>query len=128
MQTERDRARVMDGLRGVCEKKGWSVGELEKLLSSLEPRTFLMNNIHEDEPCVLHSRWALSFLRGPLTGIEIGKLMEGKNKVHKSTPTETKKERQNLPVDVDMLFWPEEGESLFPHVYCESELHFKDRF
>ena len=37
-----------------------------------------MNNVHEDGPVVFESRWAMSYLRGPLTRDQIKKLMDGK--------------------------------------------------
>ena len=35
-----------------------------------------MNNVHEDEPVLFHTRWALSYLRGPLTREQIAQLMQ----------------------------------------------------
>src|SRR5213594_2152116 len=37
-----------------------------------------MNNVHEDAPVVLESRWAMSYLRGPLTREQIKVLMKGR--------------------------------------------------
>ena len=42
---------------------------------ALGSRVFLMNNVHEDEPVVFQTRWALSYLRGPLTRNQIRVLM-----------------------------------------------------
>ena len=39
-------------------------------MSNLTQRVFLMRNVHEDAPLLMKTRWALSFLRGPLTGQE----------------------------------------------------------
>ena len=36
-----------------------------------------MNNVHEDEPVVFHTRWAMSYLRGPLTRDQIRTLTAG---------------------------------------------------
>ena len=43
----------------------------EAILSGLGSRTFLMNNVHDDEPLLMQTRWALSYLRGPLTREQI---------------------------------------------------------
>ena len=77
LQTERDKLRVLDGLEGASAAAGatFDRAEMEQMLSGLGNRVFLMNNVHEDEPVVFQSRWALSYLRGPLTREQIGKLM-----------------------------------------------------
>ncbi len=78
LQTEQDKARVLDGLEGASQSTGKSFDRqnIDKIISSLQNRTFLMSNIHEDGLEVLQSRWALSYLRGPLTRDQIKILME----------------------------------------------------
>lgn len=73
LQTERDKARVMDGLEGASAAAGAAFDRrrLERILSGLDSRVFLMNNVHDDEPVVFHTRWALSYLAGPLTREQI---------------------------------------------------------
>jgi hypothetical protein len=73
LQTERDKQRLLDGLEGASTASGaaFDRGEIEKLISGLGSRVFLMNNTHEDEPVVFQTRWALSYLRGPLTRDQI---------------------------------------------------------
>ena len=44
---------------------------METVISGLGNRVFLMNNVHDDRPTVFESRWAMSYLRGPLTLAEI---------------------------------------------------------
>jgi hypothetical protein len=78
LQTERDKMRVIEGLdSALAGAGGMDRGTLNQLLSTLAPRVFLMRNVHEDAPCLMQSRWALSFLRGPLTGSEITRVMAG---------------------------------------------------
>lgn len=69
LQTDRDKARVIEGLLGTDSKL--TRVDLEKILSSLGNRRFLLNNVHEDAPVVFESRWAMSYLRGPLTRDQI---------------------------------------------------------
>jgi hypothetical protein len=77
LQTERDKQRVLDGLEGATAAAGQQFDRrrVEQILSGVGSRVFLMNNVHEDEPVVFHTRWALSFLRGPLTREQIALLM-----------------------------------------------------
>ncbi len=78
LQTERDKARVIDGLQGASAEAGAKFDKraMEAQLASLGSRVFLMNNVHDDAPTVFHTRWAMSYLRGPLTKAAIKKLME----------------------------------------------------
>jgi hypothetical protein len=70
LQTERDRLRLLDGLTGAGPGMP-DRAELERLLSGLEKRVFLLHDVHEDGPVLFQSRWALSYLRGPLSPVEI---------------------------------------------------------
>ncbi len=76
LQTERDKARVLDGLEGASADAGAAFDRkrMEPILSGLGSRVFLMNNVHEDQPVVFQTRWALSYLRGPLTREQIARL------------------------------------------------------
>ncbi|MEM2940236.1 MAG: ATP-binding protein [Thermoproteota archaeon] len=78
LQTERDKERVLDGLEGVAlaSQKGFSRQYFDRVLSGLGKRIFLMNNVHEDAPAVFETRWAMSYLRGPLTREQIKMLVE----------------------------------------------------
>ena len=80
LQTERDKARVLEGLEGVAAVANarFDKAQIDTMLSGLGNRVFLMNDVHEDGPRVLESRWAMSYLRGPLTREQIKILMEGK--------------------------------------------------
>jgi hypothetical protein len=73
LQTERDKARVIDGLLGAAGD-GLDKPQLEKLLANLGNRVFLMRNVHDAAPVLFRTRWTLSYLRGPLTLQEISKL------------------------------------------------------
>lgn len=87
LQTERDKARVLDGLEGASAAAGatFDRGRMEKILAGLGNRVFLMNNVHEDAPVVFQTRWALSFLRGPISRDQIAVLMEDKKKALPAT-------------------------------------------
>ncbi|HRE99509.1 MAG TPA: ATP-binding protein [Pirellulaceae bacterium] len=76
LQTERDKARVLEGLEGASIQAGaaFDRSATERTLAALGSRVFLMNNVHDDLPVVFETRWALSYLRGPLTRDDIRRL------------------------------------------------------
>ncbi len=76
LQTERDKARVLDGLEGAAGSAGaaFDRATLDTLLSALGKRQFLLHNVHEKAPVVFETRWALSYLRGPMGREEIKRL------------------------------------------------------
>ncbi len=78
LQTERDKARVLDGLEGAAAQAstGFDRASVDAMMSRLTNRVFLMNNVHSDGPQVIEVRWALSYLRGPMTRAEIKRLCE----------------------------------------------------
>jgi hypothetical protein len=88
LQTERDKARVLDGLEGASAAAGASFDrqKTEQILSGLGNRVFLMNNVHEDAPVVFQTRWALSYLRGPITRDQIAQLMQAKKQALAPAP------------------------------------------
>ncbi|GMV25601.1 MAG: hypothetical protein AMXMBFR58_16320 [Phycisphaerae bacterium] len=70
LQTDRDKQRVLDGLEG-ASPAGMDRAAMDRVLSSLTSRVFLMHNVHDAEPTVFQTRWTLSYLRGPMTRDEI---------------------------------------------------------
>src|SRR5690349_14341278 len=78
LQTERDKARMLEGLEGIATSTGqkFDKQQMEQLLAGLDNRVFLMNNVHEDAPELFETRWAMSYLRGPLTRAQIKLLMD----------------------------------------------------
>jgi hypothetical protein len=78
LQTERDKARVIEGLEGASAEAGANFNrqQMEATLAALGKRVFLMNNVHDDQPVVFHTRWAMSYLCGPLTRGQIKTLMD----------------------------------------------------
>jgi hypothetical protein len=74
LQTEQDRARLREGLTTT----GLDAAKLDRLLDATRKRVFLLHDIHRPGPCLLFSRWAMSYLRGPITRDEISRLMAGR--------------------------------------------------
>lgn len=76
LQAERDKARVLDGLKGaIAEQGGHGGADYDSIITSLSARMFLMHNINADRPVVFNTRWAMSYLRGPLTRPQVRELM-----------------------------------------------------
>ncbi len=87
MQADRDKQRLLDGLEGVqVGGGGTSRAEFDRLISALGSRVFLLHNVHEDQPLVFQTRWAMSYLRGPLTRIQVQELLSGQEAVLAAAP------------------------------------------
>jgi hypothetical protein len=77
LQTDADRARVIDGLCDAAGQGDRSAAELSNIVKKLAPRWFLMRDAHAGEGAMLlQPRWAISLLRGPMTRNEIRKAAE----------------------------------------------------
>ena len=76
LQTEQDKARLLDGLQSASGESGaqFDRSELADLIARLPKRTFLVNNVHESGPELFMTRWAMSYLAGPLTRSKIEQL------------------------------------------------------
>jgi hypothetical protein len=154
LQTERDKARVLDGLEGASAAGGSTFDrqKTEAILSGLGSRVFMMNNVHDDEPSLFHTRWAMSYLCGPLTRTQIRTLMADREATtvpdaspgaaiaaRQAAAPETpapkaaapESERPVVPPEVPELFLPREGsvsgdDSLVyrPALLGSAKLHF----
>ena len=100
LQTERDKARVLDGLEGAAASQDgkFNRGEMETLLAGLGSRVFLMNNVHEDAPVVFHVRWVMSYLCGPLTRRKIKTLMDPKRSLFSSSKKQASAPQSSNPM------------------------------
>jgi hypothetical protein len=78
LQTDRDKVRVLEGLR-VASNGDINTETLDKMMSSIKKRTFIMRSIHEKDPIVFETRWTMSYLKGPLTLPQIENLTKKEN-------------------------------------------------
>ncbi len=69
LQTERDKNRLLDGLESAAG--GIPRAAMDKLISSLGKRVFVMHNVHEKMPVLIQTRWTMNFLAGPMTRTQI---------------------------------------------------------
>ena len=73
LQTDQDKQRLLDGLNsagGGLDRKA-----ADNLISGLGKRVFLLHNVHAKEPQLFQTRWALNYLAGPLTRMQIPQLL-----------------------------------------------------
>ncbi len=141
LQTERDKLRVLDGLEGAAGSQNakFDRKQMERLLSGLGNRIFLMNNVHEDQPVLFHVRWAMSYLTGPLTRGQIKTLMDRKrgefhtakpqvtaevNPMLRATQTVESAARPVVGSGVTELFAKPDRDCYLPYLLREATVHF----
>ncbi|WP_363318871.1 DUF87 domain-containing protein [Chlorobium sp.] len=108
LQAERDKQRVLEGLKSAIAEAGGAGGSVDydSIISKLGNRIFLLHNVHEDRPVIFQTRWAMSFLSGPMTRPQIKKLMASRKSAEQprsapaavSIPDAFERERSSLPV------------------------------
>jgi hypothetical protein len=69
LQTDQDKQRLLDGLEGAGS--GLDRQAYDQMISKLGKRAFLLHNVHEKQPQVFQTRWAMNYLTGPLTRAQI---------------------------------------------------------
>ena len=65
LQTENDKARVLEGLRSAAGNT--DIAALDAAIGGLQKRQFMLVSAKGSTPRVFGTRWAMSYLRGPLT-------------------------------------------------------------
>ena len=138
LQTERDKARVLDGLEGAADMVNRQ--ELDRTLSALRNRVFLMHNVHEQEPVVFETRWTLSYLRGPMMRDELRRAIgAGAPPLDDAAPGARAAgdlptaglpvERQVLPAGISEYFLPSDGPppvAYVPVLYGSARVQYVD--
>jgi hypothetical protein len=74
LQTERDKQRLLDGMSAAAGTV--DVGAVGDTISGLAKREFVLRRAGKDQPEVFTTRWAMSYLRGPMTRDQIGVLTD----------------------------------------------------
>jgi hypothetical protein len=142
LQTDRDKQRLLDGLEGAAAGGSFDRKRMEEILAGLGKRVFLLHNVHEEKPEVFQSRWALSYLRGPLTRPEIKRLMDPVKAAAPTAPAApqataaagaapaagTESVAPVLPPDVSQAFLPvrsrPDGVAYQPCLYAAAAVHY----
>lgn len=136
LQTERDQARVIEGLlsaSGSASGGGLDQSTLERLMAQLGNRVFLMRNVHEDAPILMRTRWAMSYLRGPLTLNELQKLTSTLNVTPAPTATVAAHKPKSpasakpiIPAGISEQYLSGNGTTYVPYLLGIVRVHFVD--
>jgi len=131
LQTERDKARVLDGLEGLAG--GLDRQTMDKALSTLRGRVFLMHNVHEQGPVALETRWALSYLRGPMGREELQRFASPQTatvaQAPPASPVTSPSTKPNVPAGVREYFLKGSGteaSAYRPVLYGAARIHYTD--
>ncbi len=139
LQTERDKARILDGLEGATQGAGRAFDRptIDKMLSGLGKRVFLMNNVHDNAPALFQTRWALSYLGGPMTRAQIEKIMAPRKAampesqaapVAEAAPAGAAATPPPVPSDIPQAYLLSDRSAadveLRPSLLAEAKLHF----
>jgi uncharacterized protein DUF87 len=135
LQTERDKARVMEGLEGASQGGQFDRQKMQQTLAGLGKRRFLLHNVHEDEAVVFNTRWVMSYLAGPLTRNQIQILMQDKKAAAmESTPKVVSKQAERggdapvLPPGIRQFYVTASGDDLqyFPRLIAAANMIFSN--
>ena len=83
LQTENDKRRILEGLDSATG--AIDIDLLDKQISNLEKRQFVLHSTKAQEPTLFGTRWAMSYLAGPLTRDQVSRLMAGRDEGQKKT-------------------------------------------
>jgi hypothetical protein len=141
LQTQRDKERLLDGLEGMASADGLTREQADRMISGLGKRVFLLHDVHETAPVLFKTRWAMSYLRGPLTRDQIRTLTaatrpEAASEPEAGSPAEPSRApaapaatagRPVLPPGVPEAFLPGDGECYQPGVLGLASVQYIDR-
>jgi hypothetical protein len=150
LQTERDKARLLEGLESVAQSSGdgFDRARMDAAIGVLPKRTFIVRNVHDPAPVMFETRWALSYLRGPLSRQEIRTLTEAtrapgaalsppddaarrvRTTSASGEPRDSATGRPVLPPDVPEYFLPAKGPGgimYAPHLLGTAHVRFRDQ-
>ena len=74
LQTERDKARIIEAL--TTASGAIDTAAMDDRISNLPKRAFVVHSVREKTPTVMTTRWAMSYLRGPMTREEVSRFRD----------------------------------------------------
>lgn len=140
LQTKQDKEKVIDGLSSAKEGN-LNKDEVMNLISNLEKRNFILKNINEDGIKIFETRWALSYLKGPISKDGIKKLMSEKKK--QNIPTQkVENENQTTQINIEKgipkpiitsnltekYLYSSQNSAYYlqPYLICSCDIHYID--
>ena len=105
LQTERDKARILEALESAAG--GRDMKAIDEMISGLAKRQFLLHNTRDNEPSVFSTRWAMSYLRGPLTRDEVQELTVDAPERTMVATAATEQEKSEAPAEDETPVAPE---------------------
>ncbi|MCT7586547.1 ATP-binding protein [Aliarcobacter butzleri] len=140
LQTKQDKEKVIDGLSSANEGN-LNKEEVMNLISNLEKRNFILKNINEDGIKIFETRWALSYLKGPISKDGIKKLMSKKKK--QNIPTQkVENENQTTQINIEKgipkpiitsnltekYLYSSQNSAYYlqPYLICSCDIHYID--
>jgi hypothetical protein len=130
LQTRQDQDRVRQGIEAALADSGLG-RRFDDLIAGVDKRVFLIHDIHRPAPELVHSRWAMSYLRGPLTREEI-RLLQPRAAVG-STPqpaaaavSPAADGPPPLPAPLQSRYWPRHrGRVAEPHLLVKATARYR---
>lgn len=134
LQTERDKMRLLDGLESASTNM-LERSEMDRLLSGLDKRVFLLHCVHRSDPELFQTRWAMSYLRGPLTGTQLRNLQQDLPSRPNAEPPHQEhapsRSKPWTPPEIEEFYkplgvLPSPGQTVLykPHLFASVKLHF----
>jgi DNA helicase HerA-like ATPase len=104
LQTENDKRRILEGVDSATG--GVDIDTVDKQISDLEKRQFVMASAKATEPTLFGTRWAMSYLAGPLTRERVSSLMEDKKGYVQSAASVSRSGEATAPAQADTVATP----------------------
>jgi hypothetical protein len=122
LQAEGDRQRVIEGLTGVALESGKPVesSQLKEMFASLGKRKFLAQNVHSKGIKIFQTRWAMSFLAGPLTREQIKGMTEEQKQAVKKQEVELPQPAPEIKKKIHLLPYLPQPEIPMESIYDNS--------
>lgn len=129
LQTAQDKERLLNGIVGLG---GVDKNEVLGMLEALEKREFVLKNANDNSLTKIKTRYALSYLKGPLTKEQIKWIKERDNGAfignsRANAPKDSTSQSSQKPVLNLPQFFENTGNSrIRPYLYATAKIDFSD--